>query len=137
MNHRRAEAQRKEIPGALNQVSGQIVDAAFAVHKELGPGLLETVYETCLAHELEDRGLSVSRQVLIPVKYKGVELDAELRIDLMIENAVVVELKAVENLLPVHEAQLLTYLKLTKLRLGLLINFNVPLIRDGIKRLVL
>jgi GxxExxY protein len=98
--------------------------------------LLESVYEVCLAHELKRRGLSVERQVELPVEYDGMRLDAGLRLDLRVEKSVVVELKAVEALLPVHTAQVLTYLKLTGCRVGLLINFNVPLIRDGIKRIV-
>lgn len=114
-----------------------MVDAAFAVHKTLGPGLLESVYEVCLAHELEKRRLTVVRQVTVPVLYDGVRLEAGLRLDLVVEDCVVVELKAVEALLPVHTAQVLTYLKLSGHRLALLINFNVPLIRDGIKRLAL
>lgn len=120
-----------------DRVAQQIVDAAFAVHSTLGPGLLESVYETCLAYELTKRGLKAARQVTVPVIYDKVHLDAGLRLDLLVEDCVVVELKAVENLLPVHTAQMLTYLKLTGHRLGLLINFNVPLIRDGIKRVVL
>ncbi len=115
----------------------QVVDAAFAVHSALGPGLLESVYETCLAHELGKRGLGVERQLPLPVVYDGVLLEAALRLDLLVAGCVVVELKAVDQLLPVHQAQVLTYLKLSGHRLGLLINFNVPRIRDGIRRLVL
>jgi len=137
MNHRGTETQREEIAGDVNAVSGQVVDAALAVHKELGPGLLESVYETCLVHELQTRGLSVSRQVPLPICYKGVKLDGGLRLDLLVAEMVVVELKAVEQMLPVHEAQVLTYLRLTGHRVGLLINFNVPLLKDGIKRIVL
>ena len=114
-----------------------MVDAAYAVHRALGPGLLESVYEVCLIHELNKRGLKVDRQVAVPVVYDDVRLDAGLRLDLVVENGVLVELKAVETILPVHHAQVLTYLKLSGLRLGLLINFNVPVIRDGIKRIVL
>lgn len=113
------------------------MDAAFHLHKALGPGLLESVYEVCLAHDLIKRGLKLERQVSLPVFYDGLKMDAGLRLDMLVENDVIVELKAVEKLLPVHKAQVLTYLKLTGHRLALLINFNVPLIRDGIQRIVL
>jgi GxxExxY protein len=121
----------------VNQAASVVVDAAFAVHKVLGPGLLESVYEACLAHELAKRGVRFERQVTLPVEYDGIRLDAGLRLDLLVERCLVVELKSVLDLMPIHEAQLLTYLKLTGHRLGLLINFNVPLIRDGIKRIAL
>jgi len=124
------------IPVRTNVVANRIVDAAFAVHSELGPGLLESVYETCLGYELRRRDLSWTRQVALPITYGSVRLDSGLRLDLVVDECVVVELKAVEALAPVHTAQMLTYLKLSGLRLGLLINFNVPLIEDGIKRLV-
>lgn len=124
------------LPDDLNRISGEVVDAAYKVHSQLGPGLLESVYEICLVHELTKRGLHVARQLEVPVEYDGVKLDAALRVDLVVEKSVLVELKAVDGLLAVHTAQVLTYLKLTGCRLGLLINFNVPLIRDGIKRLV-
>ena len=114
----------------------EIVDAAFAVHSALGPGLLESVYEQCLFHELTMRELRISRQVVLPVTYRGVLIDAGYRIDLMVNDLVVVEVKAVEKLLPIHEAQLLTYLKLSQRRLGLLINFNSIRIKDGIRRLI-
>jgi len=113
------------------------VDAAYAVHRALGPGLLESVYEICLVHELVKRGLNVERQVSLPVVYDSIRLDAGLRLNLLVEKQVVVELKAVELLLPVHKAQVLTYLKLSSHRLGLLINFNVSLIKDGIQRVAL
>jgi GxxExxY protein len=113
------------------------VDAAFRVHSVLGPGLLESVYQVCLAHEIAGRGVKVEQQRVLPVVYDDIELDAGLRMDLLVGDCVVVELKAVENLQPVHKAQLLTYLKLSGHRLGLLINFNVPLIKDGITRMVL
>ena len=113
------------------------MDAAFAVHSKLGPGLLESVYEVCLVHELKKRGLVVERQIPLPIEYDGIRLDAGLRLDLLVESCVIVELKAVESLLPVHKAQILTYLKLTGHRLGILINFHVSLIRDGIKRIAL
>lgn len=134
---RQNEQRREPIPKELNDVSGAIVDAAFRVHSTLGPGLLESVYEVCLEHELKKRGLEVKRQLLLPVVYEGVRLDAGLRLDMLVEDCVIVELKAVEQMGPVFDAQLLTYLKLTGLRLGLSINFNVPVIKDGIKRVVL
>jgi GxxExxY protein len=133
-----SKAQLPEpIPDEVNAIAGIVVDAAFRVHSTLGPGLLERVYEICLAHELRERGLEVETQVDLPVIYDGVRLDAGLRIDLIVGGKVVVELKAVEVVLPVHKAQLLTYMKLTGHRLGLLINFNVPVIKDGIDRLAL
>ena len=137
MNHQATKAPREPIPEGVNQAATRVVDAAFTVHSALGPGLLESVYEVCLAHELTKRSLKVERQVALPVSYDGIRLDAGLRFDLLVESCLVIELKAVETLLPVHEAQLLTYLKLSGYRLGLLINFNVPLIKDGIKRVVL
>jgi GxxExxY protein len=117
-------------------VAKMVVDAAFQVHKALGPGLLESVYETCLAYELGERGLKVETQVIVPITYKTINLDAGLRIDLLVEDCIIVELKAVEAMIPLYDAQLLTYLKLTQKRLGMLINFNVPLIKSGIKRMV-
>ncbi len=125
------------IPDDVNAVARIVVDAAFRVHSTLGPGLLERVYEVCLAHELRKRGLAVETQVELPVVYDGVRLDAGMRIDMLVTGKVLVELKAVETVLPVHKAQVLTYLKLTGYRLGLLINFNVPIIRDGIDRVAL
>ena len=118
----------------LNAVSGQVVDAALKVHRALGPGLLESAYEACLVHEMVKRGLKVRRQVNLPVEYDGVKLDAGYRIDVLVEEAVIVEIKAVDALQPVHKAQLLSYLKLSKKKLGLLLNFNVALMKDGIKR---
>ena len=114
-----------------------MVDAAYSVHSTLGPGLLESVYETCLARELAKREIAFKRQVDLPVVYDGVRMDAGLRLDLLVEDVVVVEIKAIEALIPVHMAQVLTYLKLSGRRLGLLINFNVPVIKDGIRRIVL
>ncbi len=125
------------IPEDVNALARLVVDAAFRVHVALGPGLQEKVYEVCLAHELKTRGLRVDCQVDLPVVYNGVRLDAGMRIDLIVGGVLLIELKAVETILPVHKAQLLTYLKLTGHRLGLLINFNVPVIRDGITRLAL
>src|SRR5665213_855698 len=120
----------------INDVSGQIVDAAMKVHSVLGPGLLEAAYQVCLAHELRQRGLAVRREVRMPVRYDGVVLDAAYRIDLLVEECVVVEVKAVSKILLVHEAQLLSQLKLGDYRLGLLINFNVARLKDGIVRKV-
>jgi GxxExxY protein len=128
---------RDALPAGTERVAAQIVDAAFKVHSTLGPGLLESVYEACLVHELEKRDLTVRQQMALPVVYDDLRLDAGLRLDLLVEDQVIVELKAVERFLPVFEAQVLTYLKLTDKRLGLLINFNVPRIKNGIKRLIL
>jgi GxxExxY protein len=119
-----------------DRVARQIVDSAFAVHTTLGPGLLESAYEQCLAAELGFRGLSIQRQVIVPVIYRDTRIDAGFRMDLVVERLVVVEAKAVETIVPIHEAQLLTYLKLSGLQLGLLINFNVKLIKNGIRRIV-
>lgn len=124
------------VPREVNNLARVVVDAAFKVHTTLGPGLLESVYELCLAHELEKRGVEVERQVPIPIVYDGAHLDAGFRLDILVGRSVIVEVKAVEQMNPIFEAQLLTYLKLTGKRLGLLINFNVPLIRDGIQRIV-
>ena len=130
-------AKNKPISEEIDRVATAVVDAAFRVHVALGPGLLESVYEACLAHELQKRGLAVGRQVTLPVVYDGERVDAGLRLDLVVEDSVIVELKAVEKLVPLFEAQLLTYLKLSGKRLGFLINFNVPLIKEGIKRFAL
>jgi len=115
-------------------ISRQIVDSAIKVHTALGCGLLESVYETCLAHELTARGLGVRKQVVMPIQYEGVTLDAGYRLDLLICEKVVVEIKAVERMLPLYAAQLLTYLKLGGYKLGLLLNFNTIHLRDGIRR---
>lgn len=120
-----------------NQVMELIIGAAIEVHRTLGPALLESIYEECLAYELTQRGVTFERQKPIPVVYKEVHLDCGFRLDMLVENLVIVELKAISQLEPIHEAQLLTYLKLTRLRLGLLLNFNVPQLRRGIKRMVL
>ena len=125
------------IPAETDRIAKTVVDGAFKVHTTLGPGLLESLYEACLCHELKQRGLTFKIQVSLPVTYEGLRLDAGLRLDLLVAERVVVELKAVEKITPLYEAQLLTYLKLTGLRPGLLINFNVPVIKDGIKRVVL
>jgi GxxExxY protein len=117
-----------------NAITGQIVDSAMKVHTSLGCGLLESVYETCLAHELVKRGLSVRKQVVMPIQYDGVALDAGYRLDLLVEERVVVEVKAVERMLPLHAAQLLTYLKLGGYKVGLLLNFNTVHLQNGIRR---
>ena len=120
----------------LNAISGQVVDAAMKVHSALGPGLLESAYEACLKHELEKRGLKADQQVCLPVVYDGVKIDLGYRLDLLVENKIIVELKVVERLTSIHEAQLLSYLKLSGKKIGLLTNFNVVRLRDGIKRIV-
>ncbi|MDQ6965353.1 MAG: GxxExxY protein [Mariprofundaceae bacterium] len=137
MNHEGTKTQREAISEELNELSRQIVDAVFQVHKTLGPGLLESVYEACLCHEFRKRGIPFDHQVVLPVVYDGVELESGLRIDLWVNKELIVELKSVDALHEVHQAQLMTYLKLTGNRLGLLINFNVPVIKQGIKRIVL
>ena len=124
------------MPNNINDVTEAIIGAAICVHKELGPGLFETAYEACLAYELTERKLKFERQKALPVQYRGVELDCGYRIDFLVDDQVVVELKAIENLDPIHEAQLLSYLKLSKCKVGLLINFNVKVLKDGIRRLV-
>lgn len=120
-----------------NTLSKQIIGAAIEVHRQLGPGLLESAYEECLAYELSLRQVPFERQKPVPVVYKQVHLDCGFRLDLLVGSLVVVELKAVDALTSVHEAQVLTYLKLTGCKLGLLLNFNVPVMRDGIKRLAM
>ncbi len=128
--------ETKESINLLNHFSGQVVNAAMKVHTKLGPGLLESAYEACLVYELKYRGLDVKSQVGLPIKYDRVEIDIGYRIDLLVQNAVIVELKAVEKVRPVHKAQLLSYLKLSGIRIGLLINFNSISLRDGIYRMV-
>ena len=119
----------------INEITGKIVDAAMKVHTSLGAGLLENVYETCMVHELGLCGLSVQRQVYLPIVYRGTTLEKALRLDLVVENKIVVELKAAESLLPVFSAQLFSYLKLSDKPVGLLINFNVVHLREGIRRI--
>jgi GxxExxY protein len=121
----------------VNQLTGRVIGAAIEVHKTLGPGLLESAYEECLCRELDLHGLHYTQQKPLPIEYKGVKLDCGYRIDVLVEDVVIVELKSVESLEPIHEAQLLTYLKLTGRKVGLLINFNVPVLRDGIKRMMI
>ena len=119
-----------------NEIAREIVDAAYQIHKKLGPGLLESVYETVLAFDLEKRGLNVQRQVPVPIVYEGISFAEGYRADLIVENKIIVELKSVETVAPVHKKQLLTYLRLADKRLGLLINFGAELIREGISRVV-
>lgn len=119
----------------INDLTGAVIGAAIEVHKLLGPGLLESTYEECLCRELELRKFLFERQKELPVEYKGVKLDCGYRLDILVENRLIVELKACESLQPIHEAQLLTYLKLTGIKVGLLINFNVPVLKEGIRRL--
>ena len=120
----------------INEITGTIIDGAMKVHSALGPGLLESAYEACLVHELSKRGLKVQSQVGLPVSYDGVEIDVGYRIDVLVEDTVIVELKAVSAVAPIHEAQLLSYLRLSGKCVGLLINFNVLRLKDGIKRMV-
>ena len=125
------------LPQETEALAKTVVDAAYKVHTTLGPGLLESIYETCLAYELRKRGVSTETQVVIPIVYEGLRLDGGLRIDMLINRQLLVEVKAVDQMNRVFKAEVLTYLKLTKLRLGLLINFNVPVIKNGIERVIL
>ena len=120
----------------INKLTGEVIGAAIEVHKALGPGLLESAYEECLCREMVLRELVLKRQVPLPIDYKGIKLDCGYRLDIVVAGKLIIELKACESLQPIHEAQLLTYLKLTGIKVGLLINFNVPVLKDGIKRLV-
>jgi GxxExxY protein len=129
INRRDAETQ------SFNELTERVIGACIEIHRALGPGLLESAYEECLCHELSLAGIKFERQKPLPVHYKGVNLDCGYRLDLVVQQKVIIELKAVENLLPIHEAQLLTYLKLSGLTLGLLINFNVAMLKQGIKRI--
>jgi len=128
--------KRVRIPAEIGRLAGIVVDAAFNVHNELGPGLLENAYEACLCRELELRGVKHKRQLTVPLEYRGVHIEIGYRVDLVVEEKLIVELKAVDELLPVHMAQLVTYLRLKKLPLGLLINFNEMLIKNGIHRVL-
>lgn len=119
-----------------SDLTNVIIGRAIEVHNHLGPGLLESVYEACLAHELSEAGLSAERQKYLPVKYKSLSLDDGLRMDIVVENRVIIELKCVDKILPVHEAQLYTYLKLSGIKTGLIINFYTKILKDGIKRIV-
>jgi len=119
-----------------NQIAAAVVDAAFKIHTTLGPGLLESIYEATLEYELRNRGLRVLRQIGLPVYYEGLKLEIGYRVDLIVGDKVIIEIKSIEALAPIHKRQLLTYLRLANMRLGLLINFNVERIKDGIKRVV-
>ena len=132
MNHQDTEAQRRR----LNDLSNRVIGLCIEVHRELGPGLLESAYEEALAYELNQAGLRFERQRDMPLNYKGVKLDCGYRLDLIIQDELIIELKAVDELRPVHHAQLLTYLKLERRSLGLLLNFNTPVLKNGIKRVV-
>ena len=120
----------------INIITGKVIDSAMKVHTALGPGLLESAYEACLIHELSKRGIKARSQVGLPVNYDGVNIDVGYRVDVLVENTVIVELKAVSDITPIHEAQLLSYLRLSGKEVGLLINFNVLRLKDGIKRMV-
>lgn len=133
----RMHEAHEPLPQQTDEIARNVVDAALAVHRVLGPGLLESAYEACLAHELERRGHSVLKQVGLPVIYESIQLDVGYRIDLIVDEDILVEVKAIETLTRIHEAQLLTYLRLSRRRLGLLINFNVVLLKHGIKRMIL
>ena len=117
-----------------NEITGQIIDSAMKVHTALGPGLLESAYEACLAHELKKRGFQIERQKEMPIEYDGEVIDVGYRLDLLVNNTVVVELKAVSEIVPIHEAQIISYLKLGRKPIGLLINFNLKQLKDGVKR---
>ena len=125
------------VPSEIDNIGKLIVDAAYTVHKNLGPGLLEKVYEVCFCHELSKRGLKYRRQIDIPIVYDSISFEEGLRLDVLVEDCVICELKALENVNPVWEAQILSHLKTTGLRLGYLINFNVPLMKQGIRRFVI
>ena len=130
MNRKNTDTQ------GINILSEKIIGAAIEVHKNLGPGLLESIYEECLCFELSQIDLNIKRQLPLPIIYKNVKLDCGYKLDIIVEDAIILEIKAVENIMPVHEAQLLTYLKLINKKLGLLLNFNVPVLKEGIKRIV-
>lgn len=124
------------LPEDVEELSRILVDSAFKVHKALGPGLLESVYQSCLCIELGKRGIGFETQTLVPLVYEGVRIENGLRLDLLVEKRVILELKSVDRLLPIHHSQLLTYLKLADLHLGLLINFNVGMFKQGVKRII-
>ena len=132
MNHEDTETQRKK----LNELSRKVIGLCLEVHRELGPGLLESAYEEALSHEFTQAGLAFERQRETPLLYKGVKLNCGYRLDFLVEGELILELKAVNDLLPVHHAQVLTYLKLERRSLGLIVNFNVPMLKDGIRRIV-
>jgi GxxExxY protein len=143
LNHQDTKGTKKsvlefeKVEEGIDRIATQVVDAAYKIHRKFGPGLLESAYEACLIHELRKRRLKIESQVAVPLDYEGERVDVGFRIDLLVEGRLIVELKAVEAILPVHKAQVITYLKIKKERLGLLINFNVPLIKKGIQRIVL
>jgi len=128
------DTKTRRLDEKVEGFASRIADSAFKVHSALGPGLLESVYEVCLAHELSRQGLAFELQVNLPIRYEGLRLESGLRLDMVVEKTIVIEIKAVESLLPVHTAQMISYLKLSGHPLGFLINFNVPLIKDGLKR---
>ena len=132
-----AHQGHQEVDAKTDRIARTVIDSGFKVHKTLGPGLLESAYEHCLAYELLQRGLTVRRQVPLPIIYEGTKLDAGYRLDILVENSVVLETKAIDALTRLHEAQMLTYLRLSGLRLGLLMNFNVALFRQGVRRFAL
>jgi len=134
IHHGGTETRRKLV---LQDLTEQVIGAAIEVHKQLGPGLLESAYEECLCHELHLRGISFKRQVPLPVEYKGIKLDCGYKLDILVEDAVILELKCVEKVLPIHEAQLLTYLKMTGKKVGFILNFNVAVLSRGLVRKVL
>ena len=138
MKHEAHEAHegRQGLPREVEELARNIVDAGLKVHRILGPGLLESVYEHCLTHELTKRGLSVRRQVALPITYEGDRLDAGFRLDILVEEAVILEIKAIEALTRLNEAQILTYMRLSGVRLAFLMNFNVPMFKQGLKRYV-
>lgn len=136
INHHKGTKVTKETKNICNKLSREIIGAAIEVHKTLGPGLLESAYEECLCYEIKFRGFDIKRQSPLQVRYKDINLECGYRIDILIEDKVIVELKTVENIEPIHKAQLLTYLRLSNKWLGLLINFNESVLKDGIIRLV-
>lgn len=120
-----------------NKITQELMDCFLRIHKIMGPGLLESIYEECLCHEMTRRNLAFERQKELPLTYDGTPLNTSLRLDIVVENTIIIEVKSVDTLMPVHEAQLLTYLKMAQMKIGLLVNFNVPLIKHGVKRFVL
>ena len=136
MNNRESETLSLEYVNKLNSISGKVLDAAIELHRNLGPGLLESIYEICLLKELKSRGIEAKSQLLLPVYYKGELLDKHFTIDILVEDLVMVEIKTVERNIPINKAQLMTYLRLSGKHLGLLINFNVPLLVQGFERVL-
>jgi GxxExxY protein len=128
-------AQEERKAGRFGDGTGEVIGALIEVHRHLGPGLMESAYEACLCAELSERGLTFERQRLLPVNYKGAQLECGYRLDLVVRDRILLELKAVEHLLPIHEAQVITYLRLSQLPVGLLVNFNVAVLRNGLRRL--